>query len=56
MYFPRKNGHRVSVLFSVCLWYPGDSVVLQRAMFGHEIAHVNYAIVFCFIVVRAPVP
>src|ERR1700730_15863772 len=25
-------------------------------MFGHEIAHVNYAIVFCFIVVRAPVP
>ena len=29
---------------------------MQRAMFGHEIAHVNYAIVFCFIVVRAPVP
>jgi hypothetical protein len=33
----------------------GDSVVFQHAICGHDIAHVNYLIVLCFIFGRAPV-
>ena len=53
--FPEKTDTEFECVLVFDYGILGDSVVLQRAMFGHEIAQVNYLIVFCFIFVRASV-